>query len=173
MSLLQIKTKTCSKCLTEKLIERFSKRLDGADGYRKWCKDCAKDNTVAQRKANPIKFKEIDRVSNAKNAKRRQNTDKKWRKDNPERLKNRTLKRLYGITLETYNLLLEKQNHSCAICNKPQNQLTLPLCVDHCHSTGKVRGLLCKRCNSGLGFFNDNVDLCKSAVSYLDDNETE
>lgn len=165
--------KTCSKCFLEKPLHRFSKRKESIDGYRHWCKDCATKNSLEQRAKDPAKYKEVDRKTNAKNSKRRQATDKQWRKENPEKLKQRTLKRYYGIDLSDYNLLLKKQNDCCAICKVHKDELKLPLCVDHCHKTGKVRGLLCKSCNSGIGFLKDSYSLCRSAASYLKDTDPD
>lgn len=70
----------------------------------------------------------------------------------PIKAKNQTLVRRYGITLEQYDLMLEAQNYCCAICAKPHNA-PRPLSVDHCHRTGRVRGLLCTRCNVALGHY--------------------
>lgn len=81
--------------------------------------------------------------------------------------KNYFLKNKYGLTLEQYNDLFNKQNGCCAICGVHQKELKLPLCVDHCHNTNNIRGLLCSKCNSGLGFFKDNVLFLKSAIKYL------
>lgn len=69
----------------------------------------------------------------------------------------------YGITLEEYNQMLQAQNNTCAICIKP---IDMP-CVDHDHITGKVRGLLCRSCNTALGFFQDDPTLCLKAAKYL------
>ena len=63
--------------------------------------------------------------------------------------------------------MLEKQNGVCAICNKEEKSKNKNLFVDHDHQTGKVRSLLCNNCNSGLGQFNDNLNLLESAVLYL------
>lgn len=77
------------------------------------------------------------------------------------------LKKKFGITLEDYNSILENQNYKCAICenNKSGGMGTFP--VDHDHKTGKVRGLLCMKCNTGLGLFLDNEDLLLKAIAYL------
>jgi len=66
--------------------------------------------------------------------------------------------------------MLTMQKKRCAICKKkrPQNQRNLA--VDHCHKSGKIRGLLCSRCNIGLGIFGDKVDLLQSAIDYLMQN---
>lgn len=80
---------------------------------------------------------------------------------------------LEKITPEFHQELLQKQNNCCAICKNPEtytHQKTgeiRELCVDHCHESGKIRGLLCSRCNHVLGHFNDSVDLFKSAITYL------
>lgn len=74
----------------------------------------------------------------------------------------------YGITLEEYEQLLEQQNHKCAICEIDQKYAeNSRLCVDHNHTTGEVRALLCKKCNQALGLFQDNADFCEAASKYL------
>lgn len=73
----------------------------------------------------------------------------------------------YGITLETYNTMLAKQNNACAICLTPVHELSTQLHVDHCHKTGKVRGLLCYNCNSGLGRFKDSKFNLSQALHYI------
>jgi hypothetical protein len=101
---------------------------------------------------------------------------REYRKKNPEKMKAIDLKKRFGISLEHYYEMLEKQNHICAICKRPENAVDhrtgLPraLAVDHCHATGKVRGLLCTQCNRGLGKFNDNKEYLLSAVKYLEDS---
>ena len=85
--------------------------------------------------------------------------------------KNSKLKRAYGITLDEYEELLSKQDSKCAICgidnngkyrNKPR-----AFAVDHCHSTGKIRGLLCSDCNTGIGLLKDNINYLQLAIKYL------
>ncbi|ABQ12475.1 endonuclease VII [Phormidium phage Pf-WMP3] len=73
----------------------------------------------------------------------------------------------YGLSLSDYNKLFQLQNGCCAVCRNPQAE-GKTLVVDHNHDTGKVRGLLCSKCNTGLGQFNDNPDLLKEAVNYLE-----
>lgn len=83
------------------------------------------------------------------------------------RRRDKTFQRKYGITLEDYNTILKKQNHCCKICNKAEVEHRGPLKLDHCHSTGKIRGLLCDHCNRGLGYFLDNIQSLQSAINYL------
>ena len=77
------------------------------------------------------------------------------------------LKRTYGITLDTYNRMFAEQEGACKICGTHQCQTKKAFSVDHCHKTGKVRGLLCANCNTALGKFNDNIELLEGAISYL------
>jgi hypothetical protein len=74
------------------------------------------------------------------------------------------LKRKYGMSLEEFDRILAEQGGACAICGQTSNET---LCVDHCHQTGKVRGLLCRRCNGGLGCYGDNPLFMSKAVAYL------
>lgn len=73
------------------------------------------------------------------------------------------LKRIYGITLEQYDQMCADQEHKCKICQ------SIPeiLYVDHCHTTGAIRGLLCKFCNAGLGCFRDSPESLDAAKKYL------
>jgi hypothetical protein len=83
------------------------------------------------------------------------------------------LKGKFGITLDEYNALLVKQKHTCAVCHKPDQTKTgqsRRLAVDHNHETGKVRGLLCFRCNLELGFFEDKARLTR-LVAYLESHK--
>lgn len=82
------------------------------------------------------------------------------------------IKRLYDIDIDEYNSLLESQGNKCAICeSKIGNSRTSRLFVDHCHSSKKIRGLLCSSCNHGLGQFKDSPKLLRKAISYLTSDE--
>jgi hypothetical protein len=74
------------------------------------------------------------------------------------------LRRKYGMSLEEFDRLLAEQNQVCAICGRTSDKT---LCVDHCHQTGKVRGLLCRRCNAGLGCYDDEPAFMSKAAAYL------
>jgi hypothetical protein len=71
--------------------------------------------------------------------------------------------RRYGLTLAEYRALQARQGNVCAICRKRARVL----CIDHCHLTGRVRGLLCPKCNSALGFCDDDPQLLRAALAYL------
>lgn len=96
----------------------------------------------------------------------------KYEKENYEgRLKSR-LKFQYGLTLEKYKSLLQKQENKCAICkcDYPTGRWD-SFHVDHCHTTGKVRGLLCHHCNTGIGNLKDSIELLEQAINYLKEHK--
>ena len=127
----------------------------------------------------PEKRREYSRMYIKKNKEKHRERNKKWRRNNPEydynygveyRKKNAeiiktkkrdyVLKKTYGLSTEKYNEIFERQNGKCAICNKHQKELSRPLNVDHCHSTNKIRDLLCDRCNLTVGYVeNCNIDV--------------
>jgi hypothetical protein len=123
------------------------------------------------------------RAYRAKNKAKLDAQKRAWEKANPEmvsmqrarrRVKamnakiNDGLKYHYDITLERFNELLAEQGGVCAICKKLEvTSRTKRLVVDHDHKTGRVRGLLCHRCNCGLGYFKDDSSLISGALSYL------
>lgn len=143
--------KTCSKCVVPKDEEEFY--LRSAEGVRwTYCKECAK---VAMRK-NYHQNPGLHRIAG-----------KKWRAKNPaqHRLLNRAshLKRTYGLSLPEYEKMVVGQAGNCAICRDPMVEPH----VDHCHSTGKIRGLLCGPCNHAIGSLKDSPLRCFLAASYL------
>ena len=91
------------------------------------------------------------------------------------------LKYKYGITIADYNLMLNRQGSTCAICNEKNftrekgthNNKSVPmsLAVDHNHKTGQVRGLLCNGCNTSLGKFKDDPILLEKAIQYLKETD--
>lgn len=100
---------------------------------------------------------------------------KKWDKANRHHvdrvIRNSHFKRKYGITVHQYNRIYKRQEGLCLLCNQPEIALyggkVRLLAVDHCHKTGKFRGLLCSACNRGLGSFKDDPDLIWKARKYL------
>lgn len=91
----------------------------------------------------------------------------KRKKHTAERARVYELKEKYGLSVTDYNILLLNQNGCCKICENHQRTFNTPLVVDHCHSTGVVRGLLCDYCNKGLGFFKDSYVTLLAAASYI------
>jgi Recombination endonuclease VII len=145
--------KQCSKCGKEKDESEFSPSRDNRGKVRphSWCKACA----------------------NEENKRRWHLADDNFKIQRSKQTRARGLKRKYGITLEQYNEMSLQQNGVCAICHRPQNAGygrwggKLPLAVDHNHTTGGVRGLLCNRCNALLGAF-ENKELVFSILAYLE-----
>lgn len=86
-----------------------------------------------------------------------------WQKKNPEKVRAAYFRRTYGITLAAYAEMEFSQGSACAICRQ-----TGSLVIDHCHASGAVRGLLCDRCNVGLGCMQDDIERLKAAVQYLE-----
>lgn len=87
---------------------------------------------------------------------------KRGRAEHPDRVKADQLRRLYGISLAEYQVMMTEQGGKCAIC-----RLSPATDVDHCHQTNKVRGILCNNCNRGLGFFKDSRVRLLVAALYL------
>ena len=97
--------------------------------------------------------------------------------ENPLQLRAVNLKKLYGISLEQYDIMFELQNGLCKICNKPETSIhhktkqIKKLSVDHIHNTKIVRGLLCTRCNCMIGYARESVQLLERGIKYLKDFE--
>lgn len=87
--------------------------------------------------------------------------------DQKDYLDNNNLMRKYGITLEQRDQMHSDQDGKCLICERDFDDTGFPAHVDHCHDTGKIRGLLCKFCNTGLGQFQDNIEWLEAAIKYL------
>jgi len=81
------------------------------------------------------------------------------------------LKSRYNLTLDQYDLMLKQQDNCCKICNIHESKLNRKLSVDHCHTTNKVRGLLCMECNTLLGKVKDNINTLNNAIDYLNNNK--
>jgi Recombination endonuclease VII len=92
-----------------------------------------------------------------------------WNKNNPSKVKEtrrkNKLKQKYGITPEEYDKMFTEQNGVCYLCGSDHQRR--PLNVDHCHSTGRIRKLLCDKCNMALGLVNDSKELLLKMIGYL------
>lgn len=134
----------------------FFKDKSKSDGLCPLCKVCEHERKRIWRRNN------LDKV----NSRARQ-----WTARNPDKVREKLLKDNYGMTLAEYDALLIRQKGLCAICKQPSKDMmkgkVKALAVDHDHKTGKIRGLLCKNCNVGLGSFADSVKNLKEAITYL------
>lgn len=147
--------KKCSKCkkIYPATTKYFQKDKSKSDGLYSSCKKCC--NVQAHIYLKDPKYK----------AKKKKYDAIRRKTVRPH------LKELYGITLSDYNKIWKKQNGVCAICGKPEmarNQFGLKrLAVDHNHVTGKVRGLLCQKCNQTLGLINEDVNILETMIKFL------
>ena len=145
--------KACSRCKVK--TDGFSKNSSSPDGYRSICKKCDK---IADREKY-IKNKETILMKNKEwwdvNGKK-VNDERTCRSDYKRVSKNCHLKRVYGITIEEYEIMEKNQDGTCYICNHPEK--SRKLAVDHCHTTGQIRGLLCLICNTKLGWYEKNKE---------------
>ena len=85
----------------------------------------------------------------------------------PNKKRSDTLWEKFSLTVDEYDKMLENQQGKCAICRCDRKIQKRNFAVDHCHATGKIRGILCGNCNSGLGFFKDNPQSLTNALTYL------
>lgn len=96
--------------------------------------------------------------------------------EDPDFHKHWSLKKQYGISIHEYREMLGKQGNVCAICKQEEKSVAPTsgkrrrLFVDHCHKTGKIRGILCSNCNAGIGYLKDNPEYLRSAIEYLGGN---
>lgn len=90
-----------------------------------------------------------------------------WRKKNPRWARDQQLRFKFGITIDDYEKLLTNQKFCCAICERHMSEFKRSLAVDHNHSTGQIRGLLCLNCNNGIGKLKDDIQLLEKAIRYL------
>lgn len=128
----------CTKCGDFKIFDDFVKCKNQKSGLSSWCKECQYKKRTKETKENGLLW---------------------------------SLNRYYGMTLEKYYELLKAQNGVCAICGKAETRtrkgVLQRLSVDHDHTTGKIRGLLCSLCNVAIGRFEDNPDFLRKAMDYL------
>lgn len=113
-------------------------RRSGAAGYRSACRSCQSDDAL-----------------------RRYHLD-------PDKARAGYLRRAFGLTPEAFDELLTLQGGGCRICGSVPEVQKNRLHIDHDHATGAVRGILCHRCNVGLGWFNDNADALRAAAEYVE-----
>ena len=95
----------------------------------------------------------------------------KTKESRKEQQRNIKFQNRYGITLDDYNKMWTDQAGCCAICGTHQSTLNKSLSVDHCHTTGIVRGLLCNPCNVALGLAKDNITTLQNMIKYLGGND--
>ena len=135
--------KVCHRCKIEKSLNAFYKDRQILDGLCSHCKECDKKVWLTP------EHKERRKHPRYKISKRKHKLKK------------------FGLTLEDYEKMIKDQSNKCAICGMFQSEYYKEFSVDHSHSTGIVRGLLCNECNAGLGYFKDDVKILQKAIYYL------
>lgn len=143
--------KRCPKCTKTLPVDRFHR--GGCGGYGSYCIDCTRSYHRDTYLADVQKHKNLVAA---------------YRKKNPDKIKEWGLQRKYGISLDTYNRMFLSQGGRCAICRTDVPAKKYGWHVDHDHSTEKVRGILCNKCNRGLGYLNDSLDILKAAIKYIE-----
>ena len=142
-------TQTCTGCGVRKDFSEFPRKGKDDPRPRKQCKACCSARFRRNYAANPKKYQGYTRSRPYRSLlRRKQNLAS------------------FGLTIEQYDQMLERQSGVCAICGDTCSS-GKRLAVDHCHTTGKVRELLCRRCNQSMGKFNDDPDLIQKVLDYL------
>lgn len=150
--------KYCIRCEKELPFSSYGKDNSKKNGLTHTCVDCKNSDYRMWTKTDPNILAR----------------SRKFYHDNKPKYKNWELKRVFGITLEEYENMLQKQNNVCAICFNPEtSRKHKKLSVDHCHTTKKVRGLLCSNCNLGIGNLQDSTQNLRNAIKYLEGNKND
>lgn len=142
-------------------LKRYQKK------YRNSHKEKARAYGVIWRAANKVKITELNRAYSKENAIKIRKRVKAWTSKNPKRAFNNWLKSKYGITYLEYDKMVKAQRGVCKICSQ-KGKINRRLHIDHCHTTGRVRGLICYYCNLMLGLAKDNPNTLRNAAKYLE-----
>ena len=153
-----MQSKKCPHCKKEKPSSDFHTLKDRKIGWL--CKPCYKKYDKERQK----KYRKVNRKKKIEQSRKRYKAD-------PEKFRGYGLKKNFNMSLEDYNKLWTSQNGLCAVCDQPETAvwrgIIKHLAVDHDHKTGKIRGLLCMKCNQALGHANDDVEILLNMVEYL------
>lgn len=142
--------KRCPDCSITKSRDEYWRCAKASDGLQTYCKPCQRTRNERWMKNNPESRAAIRR-----------------RARKPAQDRNGHLLRTFGITSEQFDEMLAGQGGRCAICRTDEPGGKGNFHVDHCHDTGVIRGLLCTRCNQGLGYFGDDPNMLGRAIDYL------
>ena len=169
-----MKNELCIKCGVRKNLEEFPPRVDSKDGRRNLCRVCYRLQYRNWKKPNQERLNAANRRWYYANHERAKELGRKWGRANPKKIMDYRLRSQFGITYEDYCQMEQRQNSRCACCRQPETVIskqagrTRRLHVDHDHKTGKVRGLLCTRCNMAIGFLKDDPKRARLVVIYLE-----
>lgn len=168
----------CTKCELTKPLDRFSPRARPPGRKSGWCKDCTNEYARTWRAINPdAKQRKYTKTYRERHPEKVREMQRDWYDRNRGVLVQarwaRRIRENHGLTVDEYDAMLTEQDGKCAICRKDAADeqrkafWDTHLSVDHCHSTGAVRGLLCNSCNLAIGKFSDDPVLLLRAASYL------
>lgn len=147
--------KTCPRCKVKKALSEFHRSQTNYHGITVYCKQCSYEKHAAYINKSP------------KHKARAAERAREWREKNPERERDNGRKSRYGMAKGAYAEMLAAQEHKCAICRSPDPGGRGSFHVDHCHSTGRIRGLLCHGCNVSIGHFQNDPNILRAAIDYL------
>ena len=172
-----MQTKFCSSCQTVKIATHFHKAKKEKDGLQYCCIACSKQYHAHRYIEQKDKLQKQIQEYRKNNPKRLAIARDTWRSNNMEKVRKyqrvSNLRKKFGLSVAEYDAMAGQQNNLCAICGEPETFIhkaskeIARLAVDHCHITGQIRKLLCKRCNTGLGLFKDNLAILSSVIVYL------
>lgn len=148
--------KKCSRCKEERTLSDFHRNRSTWDGYASECKPCLRARRTQFRYSNPEEYRKQNRENARK--KRQRQVDRCGAA--------KSVLAVYDLTEDQFIALREKQGNRCSICGQTPHAPER-FHIDHDHATGAIRGLLCRHCNSGLGFFKDDVGRLAAAIGYL------
>lgn len=130
------------------------------------CRVCGGTDFGTRNRCKPCRAKESRerwaRDADAARAKNRARM-REWRRANPDKRCEQDRRRRYKVGASEFDSMLAAQGQRCAVCGEPN-----PNCLDHCHDTGIFRGVLCRKCNAGLGQFRDDPALLRAAALYVE-----
>jgi hypothetical protein len=172
--MLDIPTKTCAKCKTVKSVLDFHTHKNGGRNPR--CKPCRGEDHKEYYKTHPEKFKVYKARARSETVEERDARIQRRKDEAPAKRKlakwRAHIRKTLGVSAETYQELFDAQNGACAICNSAEpGGRRERFCIDHCHDTGAIRSLLCVSCNSGLGYFKDDISRLERAAEYLKEHK--
>lgn len=159
--------KRCKKCGEAKPYSEFDRAAGMRDGFRSDCKSCNLADKKQRYRANPQPFIERTKRWQRENRERHLAKQREYRSKNPGRDRPGHLRRKFGITQADYERMLHEQLDGCAICGESRRD-SASFHVDHDHGNDAVRGLLCFRCNAGIGQFRELPARLRRAAEYLD-----
>ncbi len=160
--------RTCRKCGETKPLDGFHK-ADVPTGRRRDCKKCKNEAKAVWRRGNQARATEMVRRWRNKNHKRNHENFSRWRLENKDRVSEYDLRKRLGVALGTRAKMLAEQDGKCAICKREGPIIDgKPIGLDHSHTTGQIRGLICIRCNFALGHMQDDPDRLRAAAAYVE-----